>query len=226
MNGWRKGRGVAAASALALAWLTAVPATAYQCPQPPDTRVHVNVKNEYAKVNYRFDHDRTALNKLATGMATTHKGSVLGLTVSRYGLKTQTQQQLVKADNGLTCLWIRRVDATLYIPDTTIYIASNYKQGSCQYNAVLEHEQEHVRLTRNLLPGFSSRLEQELKAQLGRINPVVTRAPDNASRIVQREIEKSMGAFMQRLENERDRANAHIDTEASYNRTAARCPRW
>ncbi len=217
-----------AGTALMLA-LTTLPSGAHalRCPQPADTRVRVTVHTSYSGIDYRHDLDRAALTNFASGMAiTSHGGNILGLTVSRYSLQMETHQQYVQADNGMSCMWIRQVDATLSVPDMTIFVAANYRQGTCQYNAVLEHEYEHVRLTRGLLPGAAKRLEGELRRQLSRINPIVSRNPNSGARVAQDAVQRAMAEFMKRLEVERNRANAAIDTAHSYRRVAARCPQW
>lgn len=202
-------------------------AHALRCPQPADTRVQVTVNTSYSGITYRHDLDRTALTNFASGMAiTSYGGSILGLTVSRYSLQMETHQQYGQADNGMSCMWIRRVDATLSVPDMTIFIAANYPKGTCQYNAVLEHEYEHVRLTRGLLPGAAKRLEGELRRQLSRINPIVSSSHNSGARVAQDAVQQGMAGFMRRLEVERDRSNAAIDTAHSYRQVAARCPQW
>ncbi len=63
------------------------------------------------------------------------------------------------------CIWIKNIGITLaYAP--VIYIASNYKPGSCRYAQAEEHEQKHANVNiitlREFLPTLKPALESAL----------------------------------------------------------------
>ncbi len=200
-------------------------AAAATCPQGPSGGLHVTVDTPRVEVAYRADFDRKELANLA-GMAAVHDDGILGLTMSRYALSATTRNEHRKTGDGRVCAWIVRVDAVLSIPAMTVYVAREYAPGSCQYRAVMAHEQEHVRITGSLVPAFAPELEAELKARLQAAMPVVADGFIAAETEVNRRLERIMAELIERLEARREGANALIDTEESYRRTADQCAGW
>lgn len=195
------------------------------CPQPPQELAEVTVTTVQSHVAYRNDLDRKELTHLA-GMAAVHEEGILGLTISRYALRSATQNHYTVTTDGRFCLWISGLNATLSIPEMTVYVARNYQPGSCQYEAVLAHEQEHVRRTCELLQPFGQQLRQELARRLAKVMPAVAATPAAADRLASQRVEAVMAEFIDQLERERERTNAIIDSDESYRRTADRCPGW
>lgn len=172
----------------------------------------------------RNDLDRKELANLA-GMAAVHDDGILGLTISRYALRALTHSTYTHTDDHV-CLWVERIEAALSIPEMVVYVAREYAPGSCQYDAVMEHEREHVRITGGLLQPFARRVEADLKARMAAAMPLTATTLADAEIAARRHLESAMAALIGELEAERISANAHLDTEDSYRHTAGRCSDW
>jgi len=64
---------------------------------------------------------------------------------------------------GNSCIWMDDIDLSFELP-VDVYIASEYVPGSCQYNAVLNHEKKHLQSFRNIQKAFAAAIEAEIKA--------------------------------------------------------------
>lgn len=220
-------KGIIATLVAGMALLAAGPALAAQCPVPPNGELSVAVKLATAPVTYRTDLDRAKLATIAAGVAMgRHGGHVMGLTVSNYAVETLASHQAEQAPDGRWCLWLRRIEAKLSIPVMTVYVASNYAQGSCQYRQILEHEHEHVRITEAALRAAGPRLEAHLRKAIGAMNPLLVSNRAVSNKVVEAAMARSVQSFMNELSQQADRANVAIDTKASYDKVASNCRKW
>lgn len=67
---------------------------------------------------------------------------------------------------GKTCIWMDDFDSSLELP-VDVYVASEYVPGSCQFNAVLNHEKKHVQSFRDIQKAFADAIETELSPLCG-----------------------------------------------------------
>lgn len=124
--------------------------------------------------------------------------------------------------------WVKVADVDFSMKRLEVYISNQYPAGSCQYRAVLAHENDHVSINRSTYQRYLKKLKKELGklALPTRSRPWVVRTQQEASdrvgamlRSVRDRVERE---FM--LENRR--LNAKIDTLASYRRVSAKCKNW
>ncbi|MBW7849285.1 MAG: hypothetical protein H3C38_02170 [Rhodospirillales bacterium] len=202
-------------------------AVAAECPKPPRHSVSVRVTTAVARTEYRYDLSTSEIGRLARQEeALSHnRGTMLGLTRSGFDLQLSTTHSVVRTGGG-ACLWIGTIEAKLKIPAMTVYVSSNYKPGSCEHRAILEHENSHVERTTALLRPYARRLDRELNAVVARLNPVVGRDARRAEKEMMEALQARVDEVMAGLERERARVNDQLDTEESYRRTAARCRSW
>jgi hypothetical protein len=56
------------------------------------------------------------------------------------------------------------IPAHLAVPTLTIHIDRRYCPGSCEYSAILDHEQEHVRITQQTLKRWKDGMHLQLES--------------------------------------------------------------
>lgn len=207
-----------------------LPATAQvagQCPGPADRDVTVTVRLATKAPRYRTDLDRRALSRIADGSAVAgHRGDVLGLTVANYGIDIKTRHQALPAADGGWCLWPRRIEARLFIPEMTVYLAREYGKGGCAHDQILAHEHQHVRLIEATLRTAGPRLEQHLRQAARAAAPLRVRSPAGADRAIKAALDRTVQSFMTDLDQQVSTANLAIDTEASYEKVRGNCRKW
>lgn len=216
-------------TAVALAWAAALavpagPARAQACPAD-DRTPSVAVQTRIAETEYRYDRDRNQLTAMSTQPGTSKHGRVtLGLTVPKIGTKWQIGWSTLS--RGPThCAYITKANVSLSIDSMTVYVARNYPQGSCEFGAVLVHENEHVRLYRSIMQANAPKLEDLLRQELSRMGPTLIRGSDSRPPSTER-LNRVVETFVNRMYQEFERANGAIDTPENYERTHRRCQNW
>lgn len=208
--------------------IAAAPPASARCQPPPDTTVTVTVNTYAAATAYDNRRGRAEIAGIG-GMSAANRRNgqqTLGLTVSTADVNFEPEGGFTRNRDGSHCLWIRGVTVTLRIPSIIVYVAREYRPGSCQYKAVLAHEEEHVRRTKGLLTPFAADLHRRVHAEVSRLNPIQGRSAGEARKRFGSELQRFLNAFVRDFERARDHTNALIDTPQSYQFTSSLCPRW
>jgi len=199
------------------------------CKTPPQPAfIEVNV----AEPEVVFDHalSRPELAKLAKEHGYGHsKGSaVFGLTAGQLKSQLSVHSLLEKRRDGVHCGWPARVIATAgYDGPIAVYVAREHPTGTCQYEAVLGHEMEHVAVFKEALRGYEKRLRKALERALAKGSfPVMGRDRDAVEAEVGKRFEAAFKRAVTEAARERDRRNARLDTPESYRRTRNLCRSW
>ncbi|MBI3288494.1 MAG: hypothetical protein HYZ74_03130 [Elusimicrobia bacterium] len=120
---------------------------------------HFRVVSRAAPVVIRRDLDLSQVARLpgaaGSGLRTQ------GLTVIRHSLATHTNFRSEVGGTAITA-WFDDVILELSVSSTTIYIPKEYREGTCEYNAVLQHERGHARLGREHAAAAARELEAAL----------------------------------------------------------------
>ena len=169
------------------------------------------------------------LSKAQLGSSNTHgrRRQILGTTQSGLELRWSISYQIRNWKN-VYCFWVASADVDISYHQLDVNIASEYEPGSCQYQAVRDHEYEHVEVAQEILRPYA----QQISAALTSLAiptahlPSVANSPEDA----RAEIET---AFRQTLIPVRDKINralavnqAVVDTKENYRRTWRRCRKW
>lgn len=211
-------------------------AVAAPCPTATSEAARVTVRLEVAPVVVRADLDRAALAGIAgsvvmggvtaSGIAMgSHRGEVMGITVANYAVEYEAEQVAVPVGDGHWCARVNRVDARLFIPETTVYVASDYGEDSCPYGQILAHEYQHVAITEAAMRAAGPRLTARLH-KIADVPAFSTGDPAAAEAAIDGALARSIQGFMADLSQQAHRANQQIDTPANYRKVAAKCRTW
>lgn len=197
------------------------------CPDRPELeRAAVKVVEHVPAPQYRYDlsrNDLTAWTRKQGSNAAGHSRT-LGLTFATY--ETQWQFETLSQQHGRRyCHWIRKVDVTLKIPSIFVFVANEYKQGSCQFAVISQHEAEHVRVNQSVVRKWGRILQDRLNQAVRRVNPVESPERDGGA-AADRALSGVVRQVIADMYKERDHGNGIIDTADNYDRTAKRCPQW
>jgi hypothetical protein len=206
----------------------AAPSLAAQCP-PPNLKLPpmaVDLDLTVAQPVLHNDRSRSELTQLAgNDKLIGLKNS--GLTRSRTEFRTEPRYRLAKFRDGKTCVVLESVKVKWRVEDVIVDVAREYAPGSCQYKAVLDHENEHVRITRETFAEFAPRIKERLERAAAEVRPQWGR--DDARDVIDRltkQISASGKAELAIAKVELARRQAAIDTRESYRDVAARCDKW
>lgn len=155
-------------------------------------------------------------------------GRILGLAGGDIGTDFKGEFNIIDAGEKKFCVNMTGVKGIFYAyPE--MYLASEYKKGSCEYQQILKHETRHINALRN----FHSQYTDAYKSYLGRIAltlPVPKPVEEKDVETVKEQLmtyffEKfSMLELQSRLELRA--AQAKIDSPEEYRGVAMRCQNW
>lgn len=127
---------------------------------------------------------------------------------------------------GGLCVWYKEINIDIEI-DPTIHIAREVHEDKCMNQAVLAHEMGHVKIDRQLVNEYSSKIGQALYDELkqrGFVAFVPMKEMQSAGYRMQKTVYQIVEHEYKRMELDRiDRQRAH-DTLEEYNRVSQECP--
>ncbi len=200
------------------------PAAGAVCPPAAGT-YRVDVRTELPPVVIRHDHSRAQLGLLAFHGPTNR---VLGVTASNLRNATAIRYGHRPLDGEGNCFWVDRIEITLRYEALDVYIASEYPPGSCQYQAILSHENKHVAAARALLDDYV----QEIRSVLTSLAIPKPRAPrlvetvSEARQLTQATIENLLRPVFERLRKTMEDTQGRIDSRGEYRRVEKQCANW
>ena len=117
-------------------------------------------------VAYDFNEDRAALAKIAgkNGMPSLGQAEIpYGITIGRYDLDIVVETDSVRNGPGL-CTHLRSAHAVVGLKQLDVVIDRRFGAGSCQRQAVLDHERQHVEIFREAIRYYEPAIERALAA--------------------------------------------------------------
>lgn len=190
----------------------------------------LDIKPATARIKY--DHTKTksqlngfevdTVNPYGTKVHTDVGGLMKGGIETGYDI---TMGSIRTSDNR-SCAWYDSITVDINITPT-IFIARDYKKGSCMYNAVLEHENKHIAVDRKLVNTYAQQISKALQAELARqtvYGPVATAEEKALQDQMYARIAGIMKKQMAILNTERLKRQQQVDSLEEYNRVNALCP--
>lgn len=205
-----------------LGW--AGPAAGAVCP-PGTGSYRVDVRTELPPVVIHHDLSRAQLGLLAFHGPTNR---VLGITASNLRAARVTRYGHRPLEGEGNCFWVNGIEVTLRYEALDIYIASEYPPGSCQYQAILNHENKHAAAAQALLDDYV----EEIRSVLTSLAIPKPRAPrlvetvSEAQQQTQAAIENLLLPVLARLRKTMQDVQSRIDARAEYRRVEKQCAKW
>jgi hypothetical protein len=214
-------------AAVALAAVAARPgdaAAATAC-ERSNRPVQANLATSNGSVRYITDRTETQIRKLSGNKTLPgHGWHQAGLTnlQTEFNLKVQVETRTVGP--GRHCAALVAVDAFFGITKVDVYIERNLKPGSCRHRVVMEHENTHVALSRQVLGRYVPIMRAKLAEEAGRLGPIVVGSPQQAAEILIDRLRTRLEPTRLDFERAKEQANGTIDTPENYLRESKRCP--
>ena len=136
-----------------------------------DPNVPINVIPVFEEPTYNFGATLPQLQALSRD--TTHvipESLTLGLTHYQPVLSVNPVSTARDLPNGTTCVQVQRIDITFGYRNVVVYIAGEIPQGSCGFNEVMQHEQKHVMVQKQILEKFIPVLQQDLVSRQAQLD--------------------------------------------------------
>lgn len=199
------------------------------CPAAPAPVITVDFQNMPA--HYKSDLSSAELGNFKIDTTFSHGANEIfkvgGLTQSQ--VKTSYKMKTLAQSNPQThqsCVWIESINIEVsYSP--IVYIASEYKQGSCRYNITAQHELRHVNTDIITLNEHIKDLQAAVAAVASTLKvhePFATNDIEKVRAYFTQKIEHTVQAQSDAMERRRAQRQQLIDTRQEYLRLSKECP--
>ncbi len=197
-----------------------------------------SARKEAPKVKLRLEagdpvldhsHDRASIKRMSDAAIGYTQGAwhvPLGLTMAKLSVRYETWISHAKAQGGTYCVYLGRAEITIGYPEVSVFVSSDYPEGSCEYEAILAHEMEHVAINREVLGAHKERIRKALARIVRSKRALLVYNKGAARAAFIREFDLGLKSALSALALDRNQRNAGIDTESSYRRVAERCDGW
>ncbi len=206
-------------------------AQSVECQAKTVPRINVIPKTE--NIKYDFTKTKAQLNSVDVDTISPygpqHKTTVSGLMSGSIQVRTQAEfihEKYEQADLG--CVYLKNINVEVKI-DPTIFIAREYKNGSCYHNAVLNHERKHVREDQLIVNKYVGRIGRSLqdliKGKTDGFGPYQLDRLDSVQKNVEQAVNQVVTRYNDDMNKERRRRQQAIDSLEEYESIGSRCPK-
>lgn len=177
-------------------------------------------------VHYRLDFDRAALAAIAgeDGMPGLRNEIPYGLTIGRYDLEITVDTDSVREGNGY-CAQLRAAHVEIGLKQLDVIVDRRFAEGSCERQAVLDHESQHVGVFREAVRHYLPTIERTLVDTPLPLDVHVDER-DAARAAFLRPITDSLRPVFDAINDRARDGNARLDAPDSYAAVFARCSHW
>jgi hypothetical protein len=199
-----------------------------RCPAP-DSTVKISVKNTPAKVMYKISYSRNDLERMQLRRGRhSSRGAwkIAGLTQTDFKYSIETSAKFKKTAGGRFCAYPVSYELNISYADFLVYIDRKYRPGSCEYRAILKHENAHVAIYEGYLKRYLPYIKKQVRAAAMAVRPVVVSTPSLGTKYIQEQVQRRIRPLIQKLNREADQSNARIDTPKNYRKVQLLCNNW
>ncbi len=195
----------------------------------PDPGTSFSVKKVRKKIKFDRSSSMQDLTQIHSGSVHMQGPAILGVAGGPVGVGMNLQFKTYRNSAGtLNCISLESAEG-LFIAFPKISLASGLRKGTCEYNAVLEHEKEHIRILMQFqdqyAPKFKSHLKKILR-QYGQPKVVSAVSAKHAMMEMRQQIENAAGAYFNEIAPILSKRQQEIDTAESYAKVFKKCSNW
>lgn len=190
-----------------------------ECDRLPKPSVTVKRFEEAFSLNTRYGYKE--ITHLGSALARPGK-QILGLTSGKAIAQFATNTRLYVDRTGRWECASPQITVTYGFSPMTVYVASEFPEGSCAHKEIYEHELRHVKAYQAHLASIERELSDTLNRRFATGGPWRGPVGQTQSRL-QQELNDRWLPYIQREINRGDAAQALIDTPEEYTRVTDSC---
>ncbi len=198
------------------------------CPKLGD-KINYFIQIIPKNIEYDFRISQKQLNRMA-GVTINSRGlrreKVLGLTSTQHEISYKMSSQSVTISKTRFCARVNSVFLKIRVKKLKVYVLKKYKPGTCQHNAIIDHEHEHVSTFQNGLRRLKDEFENRIWGIIRNLPPGIGTSPQRASKAAFKHLDYRIRRIKNPIEKQMRIANSAIDTPLSYRKLTQRCNSW
>ena len=179
---------------------------------------------------YDHSHSTAQIEALSEKEGEHENYHIDGLTQSEFGLKTLYEFNYSKKmfqDSYL--LWVENLRIDFSYTTMTVYVSSQYPDGSCEYQATLDHENQHVQIHHQIYEKYQKTLKNVLSLSEGiplANHPIMVRSLEDGKAQISQLISAVTNPVFDQFQQELSQEQAQLDTTENYRELRNRCSNW
>jgi hypothetical protein len=153
-------------------------------------------------------------------------GKVAGFTDLQLQILTNIQSTVVSHGNrGEKVMWISEIQVTLAYRSIDVYLPREHRKGTCLYRALLDHENEHIRVDQELVQAYAEKIRQALEASTfpTHARPLRVASESEAKRRAEAQLNKIVQPLYEELKQKREEAKRGVDAPEKLESMQSRC---
>ena len=156
--------------------------------------------------------------------------ATLGITRADFSIKYDFGFERYKINDGV-CAVLSSINFTIGYKNIEVLIDDKYKEDSCEYNAISEHEQGHVGIYKRELKFYGNLILKELKRIAGDVGPMYFSEAVSEKKLgnkIQKMVfgNKNIGILKSKLSKALMDKNKAYDSSDEYTRVKGLCRSW
>ncbi|MFP4313617.1 MAG: hypothetical protein ACLFR0_04745 [Alphaproteobacteria bacterium] len=191
----------------------------------PSPRVQVKMFKKKTDIVRSFSTGH--LTHIHTGAYRPNSNFVLGLGGGNFALNAK-MKFTIKTKDQLSCVRLDHIMGHFTIKPLMM-IAREYRKGTCEYNAVLEHERKHVAALEKFQRHYARKFKSRLKEIARNINTaqVVSATQAEISKAqIEEQITREIQNYVEQITPIIQQRQIDIDNPQEYRRVYAQCDGW
>lgn len=197
---------------------------------PEGGSAQVLYQYRFAEPVYSHELDTQGIQALRRSDPSSEGAKVRGLTVADFGMESLYRFQVRRRWlRGGYLAWVEDLKVDFSYRDVKVFVTRDYLEGSCEYNVTRWHEDQHVRIHREVHGKYQPLLESEVAASKTiplRSAPVTASSREEGKRLVGERISSVLDQVFERFNEELQAEQAKIDSGSSYDELRSRCSGW
>lgn len=200
----------------------------WACPSGQEA-AEINLSRVLGKTKLYRTRDVNALTNMKNqeGGAARQGIHVNGLGGGKIGLEGQALFTVMQRGDE-ACIWLKGLNAKFFA-FPTIHIANNFPKGTCEYNAILEHEKKHIRALQDFHAEFAPKFKTALRRIASEVQgqgPFAAASTETVQKDMNARINSGIQAFNDSIIPILEERQNQIDNPSEYASVEAQCTNW
>lgn len=196
----------------------------------PKNQAKVSIKTDTDRITWVYNKSEKDLNSFNIDTKNPYGKEVItdvgGLMQGGIQMaETMRFSTLTHSGLNQVCMFYDAVEVSFHI-FPTIYIASEFPQGSCMHNAIKQHELKHINTDRQIVNRYAQAVGQSIKAEIQRQNvygPIDISQIKAMQALMKSKMENILLSYSAKMDAERRLLQQQIDSLAEYQRVNKSC---
>lgn len=179
------------------------------------------------QVIYNHSHSQDEVHKMLEAEKGVGEGwKAVGLTRAEFTVKSSAETRLRPQADGTWCAEFVTVTMTAGFTRQVVEIPDRFREGTCEYKAIVDHENEHVATNNKALADHWARLERESQAALSSLGAMALKSRDEVNSVPMALLTERLKPIFAAFSEDQRRRNDHLDVPDNYRAVQSQCQNW